>query len=59
MTLTPELAPLFWEQQERSGIKAEDIDSGRVRDLGRRLCQFMQAHTTEVLQISIAEVAEV
>lgn len=44
--LTPDLAPLFWDEQKAQGLTPEDIDSGRVTDLGRRLCEFMGVHTS-------------
>ena len=37
-TLPAELAPRFWEE---SGITPRQLDAGKVRDLGTRLCAFM------------------
>lgn len=42
--LTPDLAPLFWAAQEAQGLTPEDVEAGRVTDLGRRLCEFMDVH---------------
>lgn len=58
--LTPDLAPLFWEEQKAQGLSPEDLDSGRVTDLGRRLCEFMNVRNTsvEIITLQVQEPVE-